>query len=62
MEKFLVQKVIDNEVYPKIMTANELIEYIDMADCHMKCMKFLIVHQCLVRSKSCIIKDGSRIV
>lgn len=34
MEKFLVQKVIDNEVYPKIMTANELIEYIDMADCH----------------------------
>lgn len=34
MEKFLVQKVIDNEVYPKIMTANELIGYINMADCH----------------------------
>ncbi len=34
MEKFLVQKVIDDEVFPTIMTANELINYIDMEDCH----------------------------
>lgn len=34
MKKFLVQRVIDGEVYPKIMTENELISYINMADCH----------------------------
>ena len=34
MEKFLVQRVIDDEVFPTIMTANELINYIDMEDCH----------------------------
>lgn len=34
MEKFLVQRVIDDEVFPTIMTTNELINYIDMEDCH----------------------------
>lgn len=34
MKKFLVQRVIDSEVYPKIMTENELISYINMSDCH----------------------------
>lgn len=32
--KFLVQKVIDNEIYPVIMTESELISYIDMEDCY----------------------------
>lgn len=34
MEKFLVQKLIDGEIYPRIMTANELISYINMSDCY----------------------------
>lgn len=34
MEKFLVQRIINDEVFPEIMTANELINYIDMEDCH----------------------------
>ena len=32
--KFLVQRMIDNETYPSIMTERELINYIDMSDCH----------------------------
>lgn len=34
MEKFLVQRVIDDEMHSQIMTAHELISYIDMDDCH----------------------------
>lgn len=33
-ERFLVQKMIDDEIFSRIMTANELINYIDMSDCH----------------------------
>ena len=33
MHKFLMQKVIDNEVCGSIYTENELIAYIDMDDC-----------------------------
>ncbi len=36
MEKFLVQRVINDEVFPTIMTANEVIEYINMDDCHQE--------------------------
>lgn len=33
-KRFLVQKMIDDEVFSRIMTANELIKYIDMNDCY----------------------------
>ena len=32
--KFLVQRMIDDELYSTIMTEIELIKYIDMDDCH----------------------------
>lgn len=32
--KFLVQRIIDDEVYSTIMTELQLIDYIDMDDCH----------------------------
>ena len=31
---FLVQKLIEGEVYGKVCSGNELIAYIDMSDCH----------------------------
>ena len=34
MKKFLVQRVIDDEIIPFLMTETELINYINMADCH----------------------------
>lgn len=33
MHKFLVQKVIDNEVCGSIYSEKQLIDYLDMADC-----------------------------
>lgn len=33
-ERFLVQRMIDDEIFSRIMTANELINYIDMSDCY----------------------------
>lgn len=32
--KFLVQRIIDDEVYSTIMTELQLIDYINMDDCH----------------------------
>ena len=34
MKKFLVQKNIDGEIFPRLMSENELIDYISMDDCH----------------------------
>ena len=34
MKKYLVQRNIDGEIYPNLMTEKELIDYIDMDDCH----------------------------
>lgn len=34
MKQFLVQRMIDEEIYSSIMTQRELINYIDMDDCH----------------------------
>lgn len=34
MHNFLVQKLIDSEVYGKIYTETELINYLDMSDCY----------------------------
>ena len=34
MKKFLVQRVIDGEIVPSLMNETELINYINMADCH----------------------------
>ena len=34
MKKFLVQRKIYGEIYPSLMTENELLSYINMDDCH----------------------------
>lgn len=34
MKKFLIQRVIDGEIVPSLMNETELINYINMADCH----------------------------
>lgn len=34
MHNYLVQKLIDSEVYGKIYTETELINYLDMSDCY----------------------------
>lgn len=34
MEKYLVQRMIDDELCAVLMTKKELIDYIDMDDCH----------------------------
>lgn len=34
MKKFLVQKIIDGEIFLCLMNENELIDYINMSDCH----------------------------
>lgn len=34
MDKFLVQRNINGEIFPKIMSGAELIEYINMSDCY----------------------------
>lgn len=40
MYNFLVQRLIDGENHPRLMTLSELIDYISMDDCH--CEEYLI--------------------
>lgn len=34
MKKYLVQRMVEDEFWSTLMTENELIDYIDMDDCH----------------------------
>ena len=34
MEKYLVQRMVEGEICSQLMTEKELIDYIDMDDCH----------------------------
>lgn len=34
MEKYLVQRMVEGELWSVLMTENALIDYIDMDDCH----------------------------
>ena len=60
MSHYLIQRQVDGEIIPTIMSEIRLIDYINMADCHGETYEILIASHGSVKSGSCTTKDGSR--